>query len=113
MTHIAKLGFAAFRPAIQAAFRIARAGVRCVAALLVVEIGAAAPVRAVFRLEALERGPGFNQRAIDRKMFVRQKRLDARMVQQCPHEPLENLALLQPVPVLGEGLGNPNRRIRR
>ena len=113
MTHIAKLGLAALRLAIQAAVGIALAGVRFIAAPLVVEIRAVAFFRTVLWLEALERSPRLNQRAIDRKMLIRQQRLHARMIQQGLHEPLEHIAILQPLPVLGECGGNPNRRIRR
>jgi hypothetical protein len=53
MAHSAKLGLAALRLAIQAAVRIGGAGMRIVAALLVVEVRPVAGVRSIFGLEAL------------------------------------------------------------
>src|ERR1700756_3897256 len=74
-------------------------GVRLVAAFLAVKVALAIPARrgrlaaAVFGTKALHAGPRFNQRAVDRKMIVRQQHLDWLLVQHRGHEPLGNVTL--------------------
>src|ERR1700751_137613 len=46
--------------------------------------------------------PGLDERAIDRKVLVREQGFHGRMLDQLGHELLEHVALLKPVPVLGE-----------
>src|ERR1019366_2504509 len=46
-------------------------------------------------------------------MLIRQQRLYLRMVQKLAHELGKHLAILQSRPVLGEGVGNPDRIVRR
>src|SRR5262249_24793560 len=85
-----------------------------VLALLAMEVGAAIMITAaVFGAEALLRGPCLDQRPIDRKMLVRQQRLNLRMVQKLAHELGKYVAFLQPVAVLGEGGWVPHQVIRR
>src|SRR5438128_8969913 len=81
---------------------IGGAGVRVVLARLPVEVAAVAGA-AVLRPEALLRSPRLDERAVDRKMLVREQRLDLWMVQQPGHELLQDVAALQPLAVLGEG----------
>src|SRR5271163_3724013 len=70
--HITELCLAARGLAVEPAVRIGRARMGLVAALLLMKVRAVAAVAAVLGAEALVRSPGFNQRAIHRKMFVRQ-----------------------------------------
>src|SRR5437764_1331997 len=51
--------------------------------------------------------------AIDRKVLVREQGLHARMLDQLGHELLEHVAVLKPVPVLGEDRWVPDRIIWR
>ena len=68
--------------AVKTAVGIARARMGVVLARLAMEVRAAIVVAAaVLGTKALLRSPGLDQRSIDRKMFVRQQRLDLRMVQ--------------------------------
>src|SRR5207237_648439 len=69
---------------------------------LAVKVRAVAVIRAVCGLEALVRGPGLDERAVDREMLVRQQRLDLWVIQKPFHELPEHIAALKPVPVFGE-----------
>ena len=84
-----------------------------VPAFLAVEVRAIAVARAVLRPEALVRHPRLDQRAVHREVLVRQQRLHLRVVQKSGHERLEHIALLQPLPVLGERCRVPHRIVRR
>src|SRR5882762_10497712 len=75
MTHIAELGLAPGRFAIELGLRVACALMRVVLAPLAMKVRAIAVIRAVFGLEALVRGPGFDERAVDREMLVDSKGL--------------------------------------
>ena len=59
------------------------------------------------------RGPGLDQRAVDREMLVRQQRLHFLVVQKLGHELLEHIAFLKAFPVLGENTRIPDRIVRR
>ncbi len=58
--------------------------------------------RAVLRLDALHRGPGFDQRAIDREVIARQKLLYLGLRQHRREELGRDVAFQQPVAVLRE-----------
>jgi len=75
MTHIAELGLAPGRFAIELGLRVACALMRVVLAPLAMKVRAIAVIRAVFGLEALVRGPRFDERAVDREMLVDSKGL--------------------------------------
>src|SRR5207249_10839679 len=79
---------------------VACAWMRVVLAPLAVKVRAVAVIRAVLGLEALVRGPGLDERAVDREMLVRQQRLDLWVIQKPFHELPEHIAALKPVPVL-------------
>lgn len=111
MAHEAELGFATVRLAIELGLRVGRALVGIVLALLAVEVGAIA-VLVVLRLEALVRSPGFDERAIDREVFVRKQRPHLLVLQELGHELLEYRALLKPVAVLREHGDVPDRIVR-
>ena len=64
---------------------------------------------AVLRPEALHAGPGLDQRAVDREVLVRQQRLDLGLGQHRAQELGRDLALEQPVAVLGEHRHVPDR----
>ena len=114
VAHIAKLGLPSGCLAIKPAVRVAGARMGVVLALLAVEVGAIIIVAAtVLGAKAFLRSPGFDQRSVHRKMLVRQQRLDLRMVQKPGHELREHIAVLQPLPVLGEGGRVPDRIVRR
>ena len=103
MAHIAELRLPPGGLAIKAAVGIAGAGVRVVLALLAMEVGAAVAIAtAVLGPEALLRSPRLDQRAVHRKMLVRQQRPDLRVIEKLAHEFGENLAVLQPGAVLRE-----------
>jgi hypothetical protein len=67
------------------------------------------PEDRAFRLEALHRRPSFDQRAVDRKMVRAQKPLHARLRQDRAQELRGDIALKQPVAVLGEHRMVPRR----
>jgi hypothetical protein len=86
----------------------------CRFALLTVKIATVvAVIRAIFRLETLVRGPGFDERTVDREVLIRQQRLDLWMVQKLVHELPEHIPALKPIPVLGEAGRVPDRIIGR
>jgi hypothetical protein len=61
---------------------------------------------AKIELEALYRGPGLDQCAIDLEMLVRQKRRDLAMGEDCGHHLARHVGAQQPVEVLGKDLGD-------
>lgn len=61
------------------------------------------------RLEAFHRGPGLDQRAVDREVVVRQKRRDLAMRQDRRHHLARHLRRQKPVAVLGEDRRHPDR----
>src|SRR6184192_2132585 len=109
MTHIAELGLAPGRLAIELGLWVACALMRVVLAPLAVKVRAVAVIRAVLGLEALVRGPGLDERAVDREMLVRQQRLDLWVIQKPFHELPEHIAALKPIAVFGEGGRIPDR----
>ena len=66
-------------------------------------------VGAVLGTEALDRGPGFHQRAIDREVLVRQKASDLGVAQHCCEKLASDIGVEQPVAVLRERGVVPNR----
>jgi hypothetical protein len=58
--------------------------------------------RAVLRLDALHRGPGLDQRAIDREVIARQKPFHLGLRQHRGQELSRDVAFQQPVAVLRE-----------
>ena len=114
MTHVAEPRLPPRRLAIETALRIGRARMRLVRAFLAAKIRAISfIVAAVLGPKALLRRPGLDQSSIHRKMLVRQKRLHLRVIQKLRHELLKHLAVLQSIPVLGEGRRVPHRVVRR
>ena len=59
------------------------------------------------------RRPGFDQRAINREVLVRQERFHLLMFEQLGHELLVHIAFLKTFPVLGEHGRVPDRIVRR
>jgi hypothetical protein len=110
VAHEAELGLLARPFAIQLRLRVRRRGVRVVRALLTMKVRfpiAAAPVRrrlvrSFLRLKTLHRCPGFDQRAIDRKMIRAQEPLHARLRQNRAQQLGGDVALQKPIAVLGE-----------
>src|SRR5258707_14257830 len=90
-----------------------------VRALLAMEVrfGIAPPAlrrrlaKAVLRLDALHRGPGFDQRAIDREVIARQKLLYLGLRQPRPEELGPDVAFQQPAPVLPDHPMGPGRGV--
>ena len=86
-----------------------------VRALLALEVSlAVAPrprrrVAAILAAEALEAGPGLEQRAVHREVLARQQPLHLRQCKQLRQEALRHLAGEQPVAVLAERARVPNR----
>ena len=60
-------------------------------------------------LETLHRGPGFDQRAVDQEVFVRQQWCDLTMRKDRRHHLARHLGRQQPVPVLGKHGRHPHR----
>ena len=67
----------------------------------------------LLRFEAFVRRPGFDQRAINREVLVRQKRFHLLMFEKLGHKLLEHIAFLKAFPVLGEYGRVPDRIVRR
>ena len=98
-------------------------GVRVVAPPLAVEVtlgiapaaGARWRFAASFRLrfEALHAGPRFNERAVDAEVVVREQPADLGLAQHRLEELRGDLALQEPVAVLGEHRHVPDRRVHR
>ena len=60
-------------------------------------------------LEAASRGPGLDQRAVHREMFLAQQVVLARLNQHRLQQPLAHRAFNQPLPVLGKYRYIPHR----
>src|SRR5216683_2150053 len=71
VAHVAQLRLAAGRLAIELGIGVAGRSMGVVLAPLAMEVGAIVVLAAILRLEALVRGPGLDQRAVDREMIVR------------------------------------------
>jgi len=93
----------------------AQPGVRVVGAPLAMEVarrvaaGTGRSVAAVLEAEALHTGPGFDERAVNREMLVRQQA--AHLLSMAGHRRQEapgDVAIQQPVGVLGEHGGMPD-----
>src|SRR3954465_12237226 len=103
MPHERQLGFLAAALAVEPGIRVGGRGMGVVAALLAVEVLLAiAPAirrraRAVLRPEALDAGPGFEERAVYREMLGREQRLDPRLRQHGGQELQRHIALQQAV----------------
>src|SRR5262245_39563908 len=102
----AELGFHTRPFAIEHGIGVARRDMRLVAPLLTakvdVPIALAAgrrlvTIAAVPRLEALQAGPGFDERAVDREMLRREQPLDLRLAQDGCQELGSDLAFEQTV----------------
>src|SRR5207248_570617 len=102
MAHVAELGLAPLCLPIELGFGIGRALMRVVLAHLTMKIRAVIPMLGALRLEAFVRGPSLDQRAVDREMLVRQKRLHLRVCEKRSHELLEHVAFLKAFPILRE-----------
>jgi hypothetical protein len=76
---------------------------------LAVASGCRRRAAAVLRPERLHAGPSLDQRAVDREVLVGQQRLDLGLRQDRPQELGGDLALEQPVAVLGENGYVPDR----
>jgi len=113
MAHVAELGLAPVRLAVELGFGVGRALMRVVLAHLAVKVRAIIAILGSLRLEAFVRGPGLDQGAIDREMLVRQKRLHLLVFEKLGHELLEHIAFLKAFPVLGENCRIPDRVVRR
>src|SRR5438132_10412330 len=85
MTHIAELGLAPGRFAIELGLRVACALMRVVLAPLAVKVRAIAVIRAVFALEAPERRPSLDERAAHRATLVRRQGLEPWVIQKPFH----------------------------
>ena len=117
--HVAQVGWNRFllvRLGKQLGIRIGGAGVGLVAALLSLEvdlrIGAAARVgrrRTVLGHEALVRGPGADQRAVDAEMLVGKQLRRLGLLHHLPEQGAHHFMLDQPIPILGIGAVIPRR----
>ena len=65
----------------------------------------------VSRSEALHAGPSLDQRPVDAEMITRKEPTDAGLRQDRGKEPRGNVAVEQPVAVLGEGRVIPDRLV--
>ena len=109
--------------AVQPRVGIGGRGVRVIGALLAVEValGIASATCAGRRLaaslglglEALHAGKRFDQGAIDREMLVREQRPNLGLAEHRLEELRRDLALQEPVAVLGEHRHVPDRRVHR
>src|SRR6516225_5869528 len=110
MPHEAELGLLAGPFAIKPRLWISSRGVGVVRALLAVKIRLPVPsvsvrgrfVRAILRLEALHRCPGFDQRAVDREMVGAEKSLHSRMWKNCVRQLGCHVAFQQAFAVLAK-----------
>lgn len=62
--------------------------------------------------EALVRGPGFDQCAVDAEMFLRNQVLAPRLLDHGQHEPAGDIDFDQAIPVLAEGRVVPHRVVQ-
>jgi hypothetical protein len=65
----------------------------------------------ILAAEALETGPGFQQRAIDREVFVREQARRARLGEDAIKERGGDVTLQQPISILAESCRRPDRVI--
>ena len=101
MAQISKLGLVPVRLTVELGFRVGQALMRIVLADLAVKVRAVIVLLGLLRLEAFVRCPGFDQRAINREVLVRQEAVHLRGV-ETGHELLEHVAFFKAFPVLGE-----------
>ncbi len=95
------------------AFEVFDVPTRGLLSVTLIEIGGPAlVVGRILRLDAFMAGPCLDQRAIDGEMLVRQQRPDILVLQQCLHEPSEQIALLQTLAVLCKRGGVPHAIVR-
>ena len=119
MAQIAELGRLAVALAIEPGIRVGHRLVGLIRALLAAEILPAVAARigrrsaAILRLEALDRRPGLDQRPVNREMLARQQWLDPRVGQHRQQKTPRDVALQEPVAVLGEHRHIPHRGIQR
>ena len=112
---VAELRRLAASLAVEPRVRVSGAGVGRVRALLALEVPlAVAPrprrlVTAVLAAEALQAGPGLEQRAVHREVLARQQPLHLGQGQELRQEALRHLARQQPVAVLREHARVPHR----
>ena len=116
----AELGWLAIPFAVEPCLWISGAGMGGVAALLALEVGPAIAafglivvVRFVLGTKALDRGPGFDQGAVDLEVFFAQQLALTRLIDDLDEEALDQGRSHQPIPVLREGAGIPDRIIHR
>ena len=103
----------------EARLRVRRRLVGLVAPLLALEIdGRVAGIvvfwrlpAAVFALEALVACPGLDQGSVNREMFVGEERPLPCQIQDASEKLLGHVTREQPVPILGEGRGVPDRGV--
>jgi len=112
MTHIAKLGLSALRLAIQAAVGIALAGVRFIAAPWAWKSGPSLFSKPYFGLKLLNEAHASISVPSTKNVHPTRAASRADDSSQRLREPLEHIAILQPLLVHGECGGNKNRRIR-
>jgi hypothetical protein len=86
MAQVRKLGLAPVRLAVELGIRVGRALMRIVLAYLAVKVRAVCVLLGSLRPEAFVRYPGFDQRAINREVLVRQQRFHLLMVEKLGHE---------------------------
>lgn len=120
MPHIAKARFVPFTLLEEPGLRVRRRGMGVVTALLALEIHGrvlAAPFRRLARTvlgdKALVGGPGIDQRAIDREMFIGSQLPPLGQGQDLAKELSHDGFRKQPLPVLGEGRRRPHVVIHR
>src|SRR5512140_3871589 len=113
MTHVTQFGLASGSFAVQSRIGVGRRGVGIVLAPLAVKVRSVALIRTILRLETLLRCPCLDEGSVDRKVLVRQQRLDLRMRQKRAHEALKHITLLKALAVRGERGRGPDRIIRR
>src|SRR4029453_5140345 len=110
MPEVGQAAFPAMALAEQPRITIGGRGVGIVPALLAAEVGfAVAPAAGTTVTaftswpEALHRGPGLDQGAVDREVLIREQPADLGPVEHLGHEPRRPVASRQPFPVLREG----------
>jgi hypothetical protein len=117
VAHERELGFLAAALAVEPRVRVRARGVGVVRPALAMKIPLAVPAgtgrraRTVLRLEALRAGPGFDERAVHREVLARQQPLHPALRQHRRKELRRDIAIEQPVAVLGERRGIPNRLV--
>jgi len=118
MPLVVQLGFMGVALAEQPSLRIGGRGMRGVAAALAMEIdrGVAGVIRGtaggVRPLEALETGPGLDQRAVDGEVLIGEDAPAAGFRHHALEEGPGDVALQQPLAILREDGGIPDRVVR-